>query len=345
MGSKRALLEVLLTRIQGLSGTRVLDGFAGTTRVSQALRQAGYVVHCNDVSDLSVLFGRVYIANTPNESEKQEIQAWIKKLNTVPGKNGFIADNYGAPISSPILEGKKRPYWIVNAAKADAIRTEIEGIDNTVVKNALLVSLILAMDKVENTLGHQVAYLKEWASRALQPLWMECPSFVYGPSGEVTQGRAEDVAGEFDIAYFDPPYGTNNERYPQTRVRYASYYHLWRTLIQYNAPVLVGKSLRPADLSDRNDGVLSNYESTDYHTVYKAFEKLYGNSNARSIVCSYSNKSKLKVEDLIGIAKQYGSVEVEATEYKENVQKKLVTTSAYLGDQEKNIEYLVILKR
>ena len=32
-----------------------------------------------------------------------------------------------------------------------------------------------------------------------------------------------------ELSYFDPPYGSNNEKMPPSRVRYGSYYHIWKT--------------------------------------------------------------------------------------------------------------------
>ncbi|MEZ5347356.1 MAG: DNA adenine methylase [Pyrinomonadaceae bacterium] len=49
-GSKRKIIPVLLDLIKPLNVKTVLDGFSGTTRVSQALKKAGYITYSNDVA-------------------------------------------------------------------------------------------------------------------------------------------------------------------------------------------------------------------------------------------------------------------------------------------------------
>jgi len=52
-----------------------------------------------------------------------------------------------------------------------------------------------------------------------------------------------------DLAYFDPPYGSNNEKDAPSRVRYASYYHVWTTICLNDSPSL-RKASRRKDTSD-----------------------------------------------------------------------------------------------
>ena len=54
----------------------------------------------------------------------------------------------------------------------------------------------------------------------------------------------------YDFVYFDPPYGSNNDKMPTSRVRYASYYHLWTTIIRHDKPTLFGKANRREDTRD-----------------------------------------------------------------------------------------------
>ncbi|MBU4298565.1 DNA adenine methylase, partial [Patescibacteria group bacterium] len=47
-------------KILPLKVKTVLDGFSGTTRVFQALKQSGYTVYANDIADWSKVFGECY---------------------------------------------------------------------------------------------------------------------------------------------------------------------------------------------------------------------------------------------------------------------------------------------
>ena len=84
-GSKREILPVLLELIKPLNVKTVLDGFSGTTRVSQALKQAGYTVYANDIADWSKVFGECYLLNRKPASYYLPL---IDRLNNLPGKYG-----------------------------------------------------------------------------------------------------------------------------------------------------------------------------------------------------------------------------------------------------------------
>ena len=60
-GSKLKLLPHILQLIKKVKPRTVLDGFSGTTRVSQALAQTGHRVIANDLSAWSEVFGECYI--------------------------------------------------------------------------------------------------------------------------------------------------------------------------------------------------------------------------------------------------------------------------------------------
>lgn len=49
-GSKLKLIPHILQLVRKVNARTVLDGFSGTTRVSQALAKSGYQMLCNDVA-------------------------------------------------------------------------------------------------------------------------------------------------------------------------------------------------------------------------------------------------------------------------------------------------------
>ena len=65
-GSKLKLLPYILQLAGKVEARTVLDGFSGTTRVSQALAKSGYRVLCNDVSIWSEVFGTCYLVTEKN---------------------------------------------------------------------------------------------------------------------------------------------------------------------------------------------------------------------------------------------------------------------------------------
>ena len=125
---------------------------------------------------------------------------------------------------------------------------------NEIEKSIALTSLILALDSVDSTLGHYVAYLAEWSPRSYNDLKLQVPLlFPNSKINTVLKGDIfETIKGKtYDLAYFDPPYGSNNEQMPPSRVRYNSYYHIWTSVILNDKPQLFGKVNRREDSRDK----------------------------------------------------------------------------------------------
>ena len=60
-GSKLKIIPFILESIEDLEIKSVLDGFSGTTRVSQAFAQIGLDVTSNDVAYWSEIFAKCYL--------------------------------------------------------------------------------------------------------------------------------------------------------------------------------------------------------------------------------------------------------------------------------------------
>ena len=126
---------------------------------------------------------------------------------------------------------------------------------------------MIALDKVDSTLGHFVSYLKDWSPRSFNDLELQVP-LLWRNEKDHTVMRG-DIFSKLsklscNLAYYDPPYGSNNEKRPPSRVRYASYYHVWSSIIKNDKPELFGKALRRVDTSDRVAGsMFEEFEKTN----------------------------------------------------------------------------------
>lgn len=346
-GSKKEILPKILELTKRLEVKNILDGFAGTTRVSQMFKINGYNVDCNDLAIYSKIFGNCYLINN---APKPYFKDKIDHLNSLDGIYGWYSENYGGDGKKETSigdDGLKKPWQLHNTMRLDAIREEIDRIsENDIEKSILITSLIMALDKVDNTLGHQVAYLKEWAPRSSNKLELKIPNLLIGDGDyNVFNRDIFDIDKKYDLVYLDPPYGTNNEKTKTTRVRYASYYHLWTTIIKNDKPDLVGKSKRRYEFSsDTLPGAVSVFESTNYETVKKSIEDLL-KLNSRYFIFSYNNKSKVKIADLVDIFSKYKLLETLEFSHKENVMKRLTSNKEWLGDQNKNLEYLFLIEK
>ena len=172
-GSKLKLIPQILSFVSKTKAKTVLDGCSGTTRVSQALAKSGYKVIANDISVWSEIFGICYLLN---RNERRNYQGLIDHLNGLAPKDGWFTENYGgnnlsAAESAPSADAiRKHPWQRHNTRKLDAIREEIDKLSLSPVDRAVgLTSLILAMDRVDSTLGHFASYLREWSPRSYQP--------------------------------------------------------------------------------------------------------------------------------------------------------------------------------
>ena len=103
-GSKLKLLPYILDCVKDLPIKNVLDGFSGTTRVSQSFAQMGYNVKANDISYWSEIFGWCFLLGNGENAYYQEL---IAHLNFVKPEDGWFSENYGG---DEIFTGVKRPF-------------------------------------------------------------------------------------------------------------------------------------------------------------------------------------------------------------------------------------------
>jgi len=187
----------------------------------------------------------------------------------------------------------------------DAIRDEIDTLHlNEIEKSVAITSLILAMDAVDSTLGHFTSYLKDWSSRSYKEMQLKVPKvFENQQENTVLKGDIfESIKNvTVDFAYLDPPYGSNNEKMPPSRVRYASYYHLWATICKNDKPKLFGAALRREDTSDRIAATVFEEfrkDESGHFIAVKAIEKLIESVNAKYVALSYSSGGKATAIEL-----------------------------------------------
>ena len=354
IGSKLKLIPQVLELVKKVDAKTILDGFAGTTRVSQALAKLGYSVICNDIAPWSKVFGTCYLHNT---KPRKAYQPLIDHLNAVPPVDGWFTEHYGGHANGGCAiqaDGLKKPWQLHNTRKLDAIRQEIETLNlNPVDKAVALTSLILALDRVDNSLGHFSAYLKAWAPRAYKELALEVPEvFTSEGAHQVFQSDIFELVPRVfvDLAYFDPPYGSNNEKMPPSRVRYAAYYHLWKSVVLFDKPALFGKAKRREDTSDPfAASVFEEFRRNDAgrFIAVDAIERLIRETQARWILLSYSSGGRATAQQLNDVMQNNGElIATVELDYKKNVMAGMRWTDEWINAAEKpNREFLFLLEK
>lgn len=288
LGSKRLLLPQILDVIQGVGGVkRVGDLFAGTSRVGQALKEAGYQVVANDHNTYSHVLARCYVQADAREV-KDEALRWIQEFNSmdVAGEGGWFTDVYCR---------QARYFQPENGVRIEAIRQRIAEAElGPDLEAVLLVSLMEAADRVDSTTGVQMAYLKSWAARSSNRLEMRLPRVLPG-KGKALQLDAEEAAREMDVdlVYVDPPYNQHS---------YLGNYHIWETLVLWDQPEVYGVARKRVDCKERKSAFNSK------PGIRPAFERLLAAIDAPWLLLSFNDEGYLSPEELGELLSTRGEV-------------------------------------
>jgi adenine-specific DNA-methyltransferase len=235
LGSKRRLVPVLGAVAAAVGGSTALDLFTGTTRVAQAMKRQGFHVTAVDVARYSEAFARTYVETDADTVDREALADALAELNRLPGRAGYVTETFCV---------RSRFFQPFNGARIDAVRDAIEDrFAGTALHPVLLTSLIEAADRVDSTTGVQMAYVKRWAPRSYRWLELRPPALLPG-TGRAVRGDASAMArdlGEFDLAYLDPPYNQH---------RYYTNYHIWETLVAWDAPPHYGVACKRLDARD-----------------------------------------------------------------------------------------------
>ncbi|MBI3649846.1 MAG: DNA adenine methylase [Acidobacteria bacterium] len=353
-GSKLRLLPYILQLAKRVNPRTVFDGFSGTTRVSQAFAQVGCRVISNDVAAWSKIFSICYLLNPYPSEHFTELMDY---LNALPPQDGWFTEHYGGNGHSPCSgdnDGLKKPWQQHNTRKLDAIREAIERLSLDEYEKAVaLTSLILALDEVDSTLGHFASYLNDWSPRSYHQLQLKVPRLIAKACNhEVHQGDIFAILPEVeaDLAYYDPPYGSNNEKMPPSRVRYAAYYHLWTSVCLFDKPKLFGKVKRRMDTSDKiSASVFEEFRknTSGKFIVVEAIERLLQQTRARHIILSYSSGGRATAQELQDAIAGTGQI-IEAMEidYKRNVMGGMRWTHEWVREVDgTNKEFLFLIEK
>lgn len=138
---------------------------------------------------------------------------------------------------------------------------------------------------------------------------------------------------------------------PPSRVRYASYYHVWTTVILNDQPELFGKALCRKDTSDKvATSVFEEFRrnpATNRFIAVEAIERLIKNTEARWILLSYSSGGRATADELNEALQRNGTiVEVVELDYKRNVMADMKWTNDWIREAEApNREFLFLLEK
>lgn len=299
----------------------IADLFSGTGSVSSAFTDKQLIT--NDL-----LYSN-YIVNVAWFSSQKINKKKIEKLISDFNKININEENYMT------INFSNTYFNYSDCSKIGFIRESIEdkftnGEINFREKAVLITSLLYAMDKIANTVGHYDAYFQNgYFERSLE-LSIPMVSNKMNSKNKCFNEDANKLVDEIsaDLVYLDPPYNSR---------QYSDAYHLLENVAKWEKPEVFGVAKK----MDRKS-IKSKYCTSE---ATKAFRELVRKIDAKYILLSYNNMSnkgndrsnaKISDEDILNILSTRGEVKIFELKYKS------FTTGKSNNDD--NIERLFLCK-
>lgn len=296
LGSKLRLLDFIknVTEKNTKNVKTIADIFGGTGVVANMFFQNGKNVIVNDILDSNLVSYETFFGS--EDIDEPKIRTYIHKMNSLPLRSNYVSDNYG-----------DKYFSADNAKKIGEAREYIEQLTNINGREraVLLTSLIYAMDKSANTVGHYDAYRKKMDT--LVPIVFKLPDFNTNThsTARIYHEDANRLVKniEADMVYIDPPYNSR---------QYGDIYHVLENIIDWQKPKLYGKAMKPQDRSKTK----SKYSTSK---APEAFDELVSNINTRYIMVSHNNtahkgagrsNAKISNDEIIKSLSKRGNVKV-----------------------------------
>ncbi|PZQ38330.1 MAG: DNA methyltransferase, partial [Phenylobacterium zucineum] len=176
-----------------------------------------------------------------------------------------------------------------------------------------------------------------FADHPLRPLRLAAPELTTG-TGRAVRGDALELAGTLDpvdLAYLDPPYNQH---------RYFTNYHVWETLVRWDAPEHYGVACKRVDA--REAATRSPFNSR--RTMPDALAAVIAQVRAETMVVSFSNEGFVPLPELVEMCAVRGHpVEVLAFDTRRYIGQRLGVFNpdgrrVGVPGPERNVEYVLI---
>ncbi len=303
LGNKYSLSDFIRTIVeQNCTGVNiVVDMFSGTGAVAN--RFTDKMLITNDLLYSNYISNYAWFGYEPYSKEKIiRIIYEYKQVKT--SQNNYVRENFANTFFSAD-----------DCSKIGYIREDIEEKYKNKKINfkeytILITSLLYAMDKIANTVGHYDAYRKNIGFEKELVLNVLLPEDNININNVCYNVDANELINKIkcDLLYLDPPYNSR---------QYCDAYHLLENIARWDKPVVYGVAKK----MDRTS-LKSNYCMM---TATKAFEELIEKAKAKYILLSYNNmfekgnsrsNAKISDKDIMSILRKKGKVTVFESKYK-----------------------------
>ncbi|WP_346208293.1 DNA adenine methylase [Caldifermentibacillus hisashii] len=327
LGSKYKLLDfirkIVVENCQGIE--TVADIFGGTGVVADLFNREGKNIIVNDILYSNYMSYWTWFRNDPINEDK--ISSIIHELNHAePEEDNYVSKNFGGTY-----------FTQYNAKKIGYIREQIELLSESLTfreKAILITSLLYAMDKVANTVGHYDAYRRKLDSFNKLTLLVPDLNDEWNEGNQIYKEDANELVKQIraDLFYIDTPYNSR---------QYGDAYHLLENISEWKKPEVMGVARKMVNRS---------HIKSDYCTMKapQVFADLVSHIDGKYILVSYNNmakkgvgrsNAKISAEEIIGILETRGPVQIFETEFHP------FTTGKSMIEDHKEILYLCEIRR
>lgn len=316
-----------------------LDIFSGSGIVSRFLKQFSSSLTVNDLEEYACIISRCYLANlTDSEKQnlqktyltlKEKIEAQMQKLEEQRNAGtykapGFISELYSPQNMENIQKSDRCFYTPYNANYLDIARQLIAAEIPASQQDFFVASLLSQASIHANTAGIFKGFYKNSKtgtgqfggngknalSRITGKIELQFPVFSnFNCPFRVFNQNANDLvlsdslyeSGEFDLAYFDPPYN----QHP-----YGSNYFMLNLLAEYQRP--------EEDKISRVSGIPKNWNRSLYNKkarISEEFYQLVKNVRSKFVLISFNNEGFISREEMVKLLQGCGKVQVLEQEY------------------------------
>jgi adenine-specific DNA-methyltransferase len=320
IGNKRSLLPAISEATEkvcaeiGRDRIRVFDGFAGSGVVSRLFKTFASEIVSNDLESYARIIGECFLTNQ-GEVDLTELSALVDQFNQqvdeeARGERGFIERLYAPADEHNVRLGERVFYTPDNARRLDSFRSLIEPLPPKTAAR-LLGPLLSSASVHANTAGVFKGFYKDKVSgvgklggsgadaleRITGQIRMRVPVLSrFSSKAEIHQMDANalvDSVGDFDLAYFDPPYN----QHP-----YGSNYFMLNLLVDYREPTEVSKV----------SGIPEDWTRSPYNMKRMAFERLQDlvlRVDARYVLLSFNDEGFIQPGEMREFLSELGPVD------------------------------------
>ena len=319
IGNKRSLLGPIGKAVAKVSSQlgkqhlRILDGFSGSGVVSRLFKSFASDLVVNDLESYSRVISRCYLTNH-SSIDMTRIRNIVGAINHQVDTNelpsGFIARLYAPRDDTKIEAGERAFYTRENARRLDQYRALI-GMAEPEWFDLLLGPLLASASVHANTAGVFKGFYKDRLTgkgkfggsggdaleritgriRLSPPILSmhDANTTVY----QMDTNELVSVVGDFDLAYFDPPYN----QHP-----YGSNYFMLNLLVDYEEPEEISKV----------SGIPVNWNRSSYNQKTRAFDRLselLRLIDARYVLLSFNDEGFVSPDQIRYLLGELGPIE------------------------------------